>query len=341
MSAMWFVERGLVPDAVLRAGIRHLLAGRLDGERRKTETSRDAVGDFMEELTSSRVAVHTKAANEQHYEVPTDYFKAVLGPNRKYSCCLWDEGTRDLAEAEGRMLALTCERAGIADGQEVLDLGCGWGSFCLYAAPKYPGARFTAVSNSRTQRACIEADAAARGIRNLTVITRDVNEFAPEAKFDRIVSVEMLEHVRNYEVLFGRIRNWLKPDGRMFVHVFCHDRFAYPFEVDGDNDWMARYFFTGGIMPSADLLPRFNRDLTCIQQWKVNGVHYSKTLEAWLERMDAKKGELLPLFRDTYGKDARKWWEYWRIFYLACSELFAYRGGDEWYVSHYLFTPRS
>jgi cyclopropane-fatty-acyl-phospholipid synthase len=211
----------------------------------------------------------------------------------------------------------------------------------LYAAPRYPNARFTAVSNSRTQKAFIDAEAARRGLTNLQVITCDINAFAPTQRFDRIVSVEMLEHVRNYDTLFARLRTWLQPDGRLFVHVFCHDRFAYPFEVNGDNDWMARYFFTGGIMPSADLLPRFDRDVVCLEKWMVNGTHYAKTLEAWLVNMDAARKELMPLFRETYGaQQALKWWVYWRIFFLACAELFNFREGKEWYVSHYLFAPR-
>ncbi len=241
------------------------------------------------------------------------------------------------------MLTLTCERAGLADGQDVLDLGCGWGSFTLFAAARYPGSRFTAVSNSRTQRAFIEGEAARRNLPNVRVITADVNDFAPApASFDRVVSVEMLEHVRNYAALFARLRTWLRPGARLFVHVFCHARYAYPFEADGDSDWMARYFFTGGVMPSFDLLPRHDHDLVCREQWVVNGVHYSKTLEAWLARMDAGRRELMPLFRATYGEaNALRWWVYWRLFFLACSELFNYAEGTEWHVAHYVFEPRS
>ena len=338
----WLMEHDLLPDPILRWGIRRLLRDRLNLEAANAAGSKDPVGDFMAQLAASPIAINTGEANAQHYEVPTDFYLRVLGPCRKYSSCLWDAPVAQLAEAEVAMLELTCRRAGIADGQAVLDLGCGWGSFTLFAAARYPGARFTAVSNSRTQKAYIDGEAARRGLTNVQVITADINAFAPPDTFDRIVSVEMLEHVRNYATLFGRLRTWLKPDGRMFVHVFCHDRFAYPFEIDGDNDWMARYFFTGGIMPSADLLPRFDQDLVCLQQWKVNGTHYAKTLEAWLVNMDRARRELMPLFKQTYGDaQALKWWVYWRIFFLSCAELFTFRGGQEWYVSHYLFAPKN
>lgn len=342
MNAQGLMERDLIPDVVLRWGIRRLLRQRLQQEKAKSAGQPDPVARFMAELRASPIAVNTAEANAQHYEVPTEFFLRVLGPCRKYSSCLWEAGTPDLAASEVAMLDLTIQRAGIAEGQHVLDLGCGWGSFSLYAASRFPGARFTAVSNSRTQKAYIDDEARRRGLSNLEVVTCDINAFAPGRTFDRMVSVEMLEHVRNYDVLFGRIASWLKPDGRMFVHVFCHDRYAYPFETDGDNDWMARYFFTGGIMPSADLLPRFDRDLVCLQQWPVNGTHYAKTLEAWLVNMDQARAELMPLFRKAYGDDqALKWWVYWRIFFMACAELFNFRGGREWYVSHYLFAPRA
>ena len=340
--AQVLMERNLIPDPVLSWGIRRLLRNRLTLEAGKVSAQKDPIEAFMQQLKASSVAENTLEANAQHYEVPTDFFLDVLGPCRKYSSCLWEKPDVDLAAAERAMLDLTIERAGLAEGQSVLDLGCGWGSFTLYAAARFPGCRFTAISNSRTQKAFIDGEAARRGLGNVRVITADINTFAPDMTFDRIVSVEMLEHVRNYEQLFARIRNWMKPDGRMFVHVFCHDRYAYPFETDGDNDWMARYFFTGGIMPSADLLPRFDKDLRCVQQWTVNGTHYAKTLEAWLVNMDRNRANLMPLFRKAYGeKEALKWWVYWRIFFMACAELFNYRCGKEWYVSHYLFEPRA
>ncbi len=252
MIATALMEKNLLPDPLLRWGIRRLLRERLRLERGKAAASSDPVGDFVRQLAASPVAIHTAEANAQHYEVPTEFYLRVLGPGRKYSSCLWADPVRNLADSEAAMLDLTSQRAEIAEGQQVLDLGCGWGSFTLYAAGRFPGATFTAVSNSRTQKVFIDGEAARRGLKNVRVITADINAFTPDITFDRLVSVEMLEHVRNYDVLFGRIRTWLKPEAKMFVHVFCHDRFAYPFERDGENDWMARYFFTGGIMPSAE-----------------------------------------------------------------------------------------
>ncbi len=342
MSVWNWIERERVPDFLLRFGIRRLLERRLRQETERARTE-NTPARFAEELARSPIAIHTRDANEQHYEVPTSFFQTVLGPRLKYSSCWWDRNTSGLAGAEERMLALTCERARLADGQDILELGCGWGSLSLFMAERYRRARITAVSNSRTQKEFIDAEARRRGLDNLTVITSDMNDFDTERRFDRVVSVEMFEHMRNYALLLERIRRWQKPGGELFVHIFCHERFAYPFETDGDNDWMARYFFTGGIMPSFDLLARFDRDLHVAESWKVNGRHYSWTLEAWLERMDANRPALWPLFVETYGAgQARTWWVYWRIFFLSCSELFAYGGGNEWYVGHYRFvqTPR-
>jgi cyclopropane-fatty-acyl-phospholipid synthase len=335
----WFlIEREWAPDPLLRWGIRRLLEKRLRIEAARARP----IEALVEELTRSPIAIHTEDANRQHYELPTEFFRVVLGPRMKYSSCWWDERTPDLSAAEDAMLTLTCDRARLADGQRILDLGCGWGSLSLFVAERYPSARVTAVSNSRTQKAYIDAEARRRGLGNIDVVTADMNDFDTGAQYDRVVSVEMFEHMRNYQELLARIRRWLKPDGRLFVHIFCHERFAYPFEPDGDNDWMARHFFTGGLMPSFDLLPRFDRDLAVETSWRVNGVHYARTLEAWLERMDANRQVLWPLFIKTYGADhARKWWVYWRIFFLACSELFAYDGGRAWFVAHYLFTPRA
>lgn len=337
MNPWTLVENDLVPDFLLRWGIRRLLAKRL-----KQEAARAAqLPLFIEELKRSPIAIHTADANQQHYEVPTAFFQAVLGPRLKYSSGWWDEQTHDLAAAEEHMLTRTCERAGLAADQEILELGCGWGSLSLFMAERYPRSRITAVSNSRTQKEFIDAEASRRKVRNLTVITADMNSFSIDRTFDRIVSVEMFEHMRNYQELFARIRRWLKPNGELFVHIFCHDRYAYPFETDGDDDWMARYFFTGGIMPSYDLLSRFDRDMQQVESWKVNGLHYARTLEAWLARMDAQRSRLWPLFETTYGKErARTWWAYWRIFFMACAELFAYQGGKEWFVAHYRFRPR-
>lgn len=327
------VDRDLVPDVVLRVAMRYLIAGRL-----REGQPFGSVAAYAEHLKSSPIAVHAVLANQQHYEVPTDFFTAVLGPHRKYSCCVWESGDT-LEQAELRALDLTARRARIEDGHSILDLGCGWGSFSLYAAARFPASSITAVSNSQTQRSYIEAQARERGLRNLRVITANVDSFAPDGTFDRIVSVEMLEHVRNYQELFRRIAAWLNPDGFFFVHIFSHHRLAYTFEVRDSSDWMARYFFSGGQMPSDDLFHYFQDDLRIVNQWNLSGLHYGKTLESWLARMDRHRAEILLLFAKTYGSgDALKWWVRWRMFFMASAELWSFRGGAEWIVSHYLFS---
>ncbi len=327
-------ESGLLPDPLIRAGIRRLLAGRL----RSLEAAPRAEADWVAELSKGPVAESTTAANEQHYEIPAAYFRAVLGRRLKYSGALWPEGCESLDKAEDAMLALTAERAHLADGQRVLELGCGWGSLSMWMAEHYPGSEILAVSNSHSQRECITARAREQGLDNLRVVTADINGFTPDGTFDRVVSVEMFEHVRNHRKLFRRIGGWLAPGGKLFVHIFAHRKHTYLFEERSAKDWMTRYFFTGGIMPSAGLLPAAaDGILAPAGRWPVNGRHYSRTLEAWLRRQDAARDELMPLFREVYGRDARIWFQRWRIFYLACSELFACHGGEEWLVMHYLF----
>lgn len=328
------LEQNLLPDWLVRWGIRRLLAQRINDERRRYEA-----GAYVEDLKTRAIAEQTAAANEQHYEVPTRFYELCLGRRLKYSGCLYSHGTETLDQAEEAMLEVYTQRARLTDGQNVLELGCGWGSLSLYLAEKYPHSAITGVSNSRTQKEHIEAQAAKRGLTNLRIITCDMNAFDIEpGQFDRVVSVEMFEHMKNYERLLANIARWLKPGGQLFIHIFTHHRFSYHFQSQGPSDWMSRYFFTGGQMPAHDLLKSFQRDLTLQQEWKVDGTHYQATAEHWLKNMDAHREEILPLLAETYGREsATKWWAYWRTFYLSCAELWGYRGGQEWLVSHYLF----
>jgi len=337
LPASGLLERGLVPDAVLRLAIRRLLGARLVAEQAADPgAARRRTDAFAERMRQSPIAIATADANAQHYEVSPRLFELVLGRRLKYSCCLYEAPSTTLDDAEEAMLRLTGERAELRDGQDILELGCGWGSLTLWMAERYPSSRITAVSNSRDQRRFIEARARERGFGNVAVVTADMNSFDAGRTFDRIVSVEMFEHMRNWPRLLARVASWMRPDARFFLHVFSHRTVAYPFDVRDASDWMAREFFTGGLMPSDDLLDRFAENLTIEERWRIDGTHYRRTAEDWLSNLDARRDEALALFASAYGKfEARARLAAWRLFFLACAECWGYRGGKEWIVSHY------
>ncbi|CAG1013872.1 MAG: class I SAM-dependent methyltransferase [Anaerolinea sp.] len=340
-AAMNLVERNLVPDSLIRLGTRTLIGL----SSRQMSMNGDAVKQaeyrriMIEELKRNPIAVHTTDANQQHYELPTTFFVQILGKRMKYSSCLYPTGQETLDEAEEAMLKLSCERAEVQDGMDILELGCGWGSLCLYLCETYPTSRVTAVSNSRTQREYIMGEAAKRNLTNLEVITADMNDFTTDKRFDRVMSVEMFEHMRNYQCLMERVAGFLKPGGKLFVHIFSH--VGQPYMVNTERNWLARFFFTGGVMPSDDLLLYFQRDLIIEDHWRVNGSHYARTLESWLQTFDHKIEAIRPILRQTYGpKDLTRWIVRWRLFFIACAEIMNYRRGNEYVISHYRFARR-
>ena len=333
-------ERGLLPDALLRLGIRRQCEQRLREELAGGQQAQSLrFAERIAGLSYSAVALHVDAANRQHYEVPAAFFHHCLGKRLKYSSCYYATGNESLDEAEEAMLALYGERAELADGQHILELGCGWGSLTLWMAEHYPNARITAVSNSNSQREYIQGQCRARGFENVTVLTRDVNHLVLDAEtFDRCVSIEMFEHMRNYQQLLQRIHRWLRPEGKLFVHIFVHRTLMYPFETEGEDNWMGRHFFTGGLMPAADTLLCFQQHLQLQQRWLLDGTHYERTANHWLANQDREKDAVMAVLRQCYGDAAAPLWhQRWRMFWMACAELFGYQQGQQWQVAHYLF----
>ena len=332
-------ERGILPDFLIRAGIRNLCRTRLKQCRTDDcEANAELAENYIKSVDESPLAVLTDKANQQHYEVPASFYHKVLGKNLKYSSCYFDDLVSDLTTAENRGLELTCVHADLQDGQHILELGCGWGSLSLWMAKNFPKAKITSVSNSNSQREYIMGQAKKRELKNLKVITADVNSFETDATFDRVVSVEMFEHVRNHRGLFQRIHAWLKPQGKLFTHVFCHRSTSYPFEVEGEDDWMSKHFFSGGTMPADELFLRISGQLELETRWRWSGMHYAKTSEAWLSNLDRNKSEILPLFEQSMSAgEASRMFHRWRLFFLACAETFGFAQGQEWWVSHYLF----
>lgn len=336
------MELGNIPDPVIRLGVRKLVKERLESLTiGSLEKRADSAHAYHQSLVNSPLAVHTREANEQHYELPPEFFVKSLGKHLKYSCAYWDETTRTLDDAEARSLAITAERAEIKDGMRVLELGCGWGSLTLFNAARFPNAKFVSISNSAPQKAFIDGEAKQRGLKNITVLTRDVSQLESLAlefdSFDRVVSVEMFEHFKNYRLLLKKISDVLAPGGKLFVHIFTHREYSYPFETEGDDNWMGKYFFTGGQMPAHTLLGEFQEDLKLERTWAWDGTHYQKTSEAWLAKMDENATEIRKLFDQTYGAEATQWFNRWRVFYLSVAEFFGYHEGQQWGVSHYRF----
>ena len=324
-----------LPDGLLRLGINRLV-GRT---KRQLAGSQAATGLFAAEMAVRPIAEHTGDANRQHYELPPAFFGLVLGPRRKYSCCLYPTGEESLEEAELHALEETVAHAELADGQEILELGCGWGSLSLFMAKRFPAARITAVSNAAAQRRFIEARAQCLGLDNLRVITADMNEFEPARKADRVVSVEMFEHMANWRGLLTKLKGWLRPDGKLFVHVFAHGTHPYRFNHEDEADWIARHFFTGGIMPSHDLITAFPDLFTLTRDWRWSGTHYQRTAQDWLRNYDREAATIRSIMEDVYGAEAPVWFRRWRLFFLATAGLFGHAGGAPWGVSHYLLSP--
>lgn len=333
-------EKKLIPDWLIRIGIRNLLKDRIaEISLDNPENLQKHKIDFVKKMNASPIAIDTNLANDQHYEVPASFYHYALGKNKKYSSCYWSNKTKTLDEAEQLALRKTCEHAELENGHRILELGCGWGSLTLWMAKKYPKSEIIAVSNSNSQRKYIEEQAKQRKLNNVRIITCNMTEFDTKLKFDRIVSVEMFEHMRNFAVLYHKISNWLKKDGKFFKHIFVHKSSPYLFQVKDKNDWMSQYFFSGGMMPSIDLPLYFQSSLKLQNQWLWDGTHYAKTAREWLNNTDRNKKEIMNIFQNCYGADiAKLWLQRWRIFFMACEELWNYDQGQEWMVAHYIFS---
>ena len=337
-TAINLAERLPLPDGLTLSGI-DFLVGRT--RRRLAQAAPEDEARFVDDMEAYPVAIHTDKANSQHYELPPEFFARVLGPARKYSCCLYPSRETSLAEAERLALADTVDHADLRDGQRILELGCGWGSLSLYMAERFPNAQIVAVSNSRPQRLSIEARAAERGLRNLTILTADMNDLTIDRRFDRIVSVEMFEHMSNWRALLARARGWLKDDGRLFLHVFTHRKRSYRFNDKDPADWIAQHFFTGGIMPAHDLPHRATDKFSVEAEWRWSGQHYQRTAMDWLANMDAHRQDINAILKSVYGADADLWRRRWRLFFLSTAGLFGHAGGEEWGVGHYRLKPRA
>jgi len=334
-------EKGIIPDYFIRQGIVRNCENRLNNENvSNTEKVSSKKQSWIQQMKESPIALVPEKANEQHYEVPPAFFENVLGKHLKYSSGYWPDGVNSLDESEESMLELSFERAQLADGDSILELGCGWGSLTCYMASKLPNSKITAVSNSKDQKEHILNRCKNQGLDNIEVITADMNDFETENNYDRVVSIEMFEHMRNYKKLLSKISSWLNDDGKLFIHIFTHQSVVYPFENQGEADWMAREFFSGGMMPSHDLLLHFQDDLIIDDVWSMSGTHYEKTSLAWVNKMDANKDSIMKIFLKTYGDDAKLWFQRWRIFFMSCEKLFGYNNGSEWGVSHYRFSKR-
>jgi len=335
-------EKRFLPDFIVRSGIKYFLNQKLNIEKNKFGNDLKAKKkEWVKEMKNSPIALFANKANEQHYEVPPEFFKQSLGPNLKYSCAYWDTETNKLSDAEEKMFQIYIERSRIKNGMSILDLGCGWGSFSLYLAKKFPKSKILAVSNSNDQGEYIQAESKKYKLSNINYLKLNMSDFNINQKFDRIVSIEMFEHMRNYYILLNKISTLLNDKGKLFLHIFCHDKYVYPYEVQSNSDWMTKYFFYGGMMPSFDILTFFQNDLKLTKSWKVNGNHYKKTCREWLNNQDKNKKIIMTIFDKCYDQEAIIWFNRWRIFWMSCEELFGYKNGEEWYVGHYLLSKKN